>query len=82
MKINKTVTVALDKEEIDLFAKALDHLNYISEWGEAHLADLPEPAKPLADKAEHVYFELRDFLNWMCVDTDEIEDNFELDGYS
>ena len=82
MKINKTVTVALDKEEIDLFVKALDHLNYISEWGEAHLEDLPEPAKPLADKAEDVYFTLRDFLNWMNVDTDEIEDNFELDGYS
>lgn len=82
MKINKTVIVALDKEEIDLFAKALDHLNYISEWGEAHLEDLPEPAKPLADKAEDVYFALRDFLNWMNVDTDEIEDNFELDGYS
>lgn len=76
MKIDKVVTVALDKEEIDLFAKALECLNCISEWGEAHLADLPEPAKPLVDKAEHVYFELRDFLNWMCVDTDEIEDNF------
>ena len=80
MKTNKTVTVALDKEEIDLFAKALDHLNYISEWGETHEDELPEPTKPLGKKAYDAYYELCNFLQWMGVDTDEIEENFELDG--
>lgn len=80
MKINRTATVELDQKDIEVFTKALDHLNFITDWGDTHEDELPKSVKPLSKKAYDAYFALEEFLEWMNVDVDEIKENFELDG--
>lgn len=73
MKIITTTTCDLSEEEIDLFMTAMTRARGISAWGEEHKDEMPEPARPLSENAGKVADEIRDFLEWMCVDVENLE---------
>lgn len=77
MKIERTTTVDLSEKEIDIFMTALARLNGIGNWAEEHEKELPEPAKTMADEAYKAYNALESFLQWMCVNVDDLLWNYE-----
>lgn len=78
MKINRTTTVDLNDKEITIFMTALARLNGIGNWAEDHENELPEPAKPMADEAYKAYNALEAFLQWMCVNVDDLLWDYEV----
>ena len=77
MKITTTTTCNLSDKEIDLFMTAMTRARGISTWGEEHKAELPESAKPLADEADNVASAIRGFLDWMGVEVDDLEWDYD-----
>lgn len=71
MNITHTVTVDLNKNEIDLFMKALCRANGIANWAENHEKELPESAKGLYEQAYEVQSVIRGFLEWMGIDIED-----------
>lgn len=81
MKIERTTSVDLDDKEIEIFMTALARLNGIGNWAEEHENELPEPAKPMADEAYKAYNALESFLQWMCVNVDDLLWDYEDKDY-
>lgn len=81
MKIATTTTCDLSEKEIDLFMTAMARARGISTWGEEHKDELPESAKPLAEEADKVACVIRDFLEWMCVEVDDLEWDYDDKDY-
>lgn len=71
MNITHTITVNLNKNEIDIFMKALCRANGIANWAENHEKELPKSAKGLNEQAYEVQNVIRDFLEWMGIDTED-----------
>lgn len=82
MQISRTVTVDLNKNEIDLFMKALCRAKGIANWAENHEKELPESAKGLNEQAYEVYDVIRGFLEWMDIDTEDYIYQYEDMDYS
>jgi len=77
MKINTTTTVDLDSKEIDILMKAQQVLGRIANFAEAHKNELPEPAKNMGNLADETREKVRWFLEWMCVDLDDLDWNYD-----
>lgn len=77
MNITRKVTVNLNKNEIDIFMKALCRANGISNWAENHEKELPESAKGLYEQAYEVQSVIRGFLEWMGIDIEDYIDQYE-----
>lgn len=77
MNITRKVTVNLNKNEIDLFMKALCRAKGIANWAENHEKELPESAKGLYEQADEVQSVIRGFLEWMGIDTEDYIDQYE-----
>lgn len=82
MNITHTVTVNLNKNEIDLFMKALCRANGIANWAENHEKELPESAKGLYDQAYEVQSVIRGFLEWMGIDIEDYIYQYEEMDYN
>lgn len=82
MNITRTVTVDLNKDEIDLFMKALCRAKGIANWAENHEKELPKPAKGLNEQAYEVYSVIRGFLEWMGIDIEDYIYQYEDEDYN
>lgn len=82
MNISHTVTVNLNKNEIDIFMKALCRANGIANWAENHEKELPESAKGLYDQAYEVQSVIVGFLTWMGIDIEDYIYQYEDDDYN
>ena len=71
MNITRRVTVDLNRDEIDIFMKALCRANGIANWAENHEKELPESAKGLYEQAYEVQSVIVGFLTWMGIDTED-----------
>ena len=82
MNITRTVTVDLNKNEIDIFMKALCRASGIANWAENHEKELPESTKGLYDRACEIQNVIRDFLEWMDIDTEDYIYQYEEIDYN
>lgn len=82
MNINRTVTVDLNRNEIDLFMKALCRAKGIANWAENHENELPSSAKGLEEQAYEVQSVIRGFLEWMGIDTEDYIYQYEEMDYT
>lgn len=82
MNITRTVTVDLNKDEIDIFMKALCRANGIANWAENHEKELPKSAKGLYDRAYEIQNVIRGFLEWMGIDTEDYIYQYEEIDYN
>ena len=82
MNITRTVTVDLNKNEIDLFMKTLCRAKGIANWAENHEKELSESAKGLYEQAYEVQSVIRGFLEWMGIDIEDYIYQYEDKDYN
>ena len=82
MNITRRVTVDLNRDEIDIFMKALCRANGIANWAENHEKELPKSAKGLYEQAYEVFSVIRGFLEWMGIDTEDYIYQYEEIDYN